>query len=156
MEDHDVADTAAELAVRGEQCRLGAVGRLRLRRLDDGHGEDVRLHRVRRRVDGRDYERFFPHSSETETTLRTEMAPPDPTPAPKDVEALQERLRSLLSEREELRSAGADRAKLEDNRRAIVNAQWDLSARADRTPPPDLPARVASGKPGEPPAILRP
>jgi hypothetical protein len=55
------------------------------------------------------------------------MAPPDPAPAPKDVEALQERLRSLLSEREELRAAGADRAKLEDNRRAIVNAQWDLS-----------------------------
>jgi hypothetical protein len=47
--------------------------------------------------------------------------------APLPVEALRDVLGKLVREREELRSAGADRADLERNRIAIVNAQWDLS-----------------------------
>ncbi len=46
---------------------------------------------------------------------------------PRAVEDLQDSLNGLLREREELRSAGAERADLEQNRLAIVRAQWDLS-----------------------------
>lgn len=54
------------------------------------------------------------------------MTPPvRDTPA--KVEALQERLRSLLREREELRALGAAREELERNRREIVETQWKLS-----------------------------
>ncbi len=42
------------------------------------------------------------------------------------VEALQERLRSLLHEREQLRNAGA-REDLERNRSQIVAVQWAIS-----------------------------
>jgi small-conductance mechanosensitive channel len=55
------------------------------------------------------------------------MAPPDTTPTPEQVEALQERLRGLLREREQLRAGGAQRAALEENRRTIVDTQWALS-----------------------------
>ena len=47
------------------------------------------------------------------------------TPLP--VEALQDVLGGLVREREELRASDADRASLEQNRKAIVEAQWDLS-----------------------------
>jgi hypothetical protein len=43
------------------------------------------------------------------------------------VEALQDVLGGLRREREELRAAGADRGELERNRRAIVDAQWQMS-----------------------------
>jgi hypothetical protein len=46
---------------------------------------------------------------------------------PLRVETLQDRLGGLLREREELRSSGGDRAALERNRQAIVEAQWELS-----------------------------
>lgn len=57
------------------------------------------------------------------------MAPQeeDTPPGTPPVETLQERLRHLLREREQLRTNGADRAELERNRRAIVDAQWELS-----------------------------
>jgi len=53
--------------------------------------------------------------------------PLDPTSASVEVEALQDRLRRLLRERENLRTGDADRGALEHNRRAIVAAQWELS-----------------------------
>jgi hypothetical protein len=40
---------------------------------------------------------------------------------------LEDRLRRLLREREKLRTVEADRRALERNRRAIVDAQWELS-----------------------------
>lgn len=55
------------------------------------------------------------------------MTPREPTSAPGQVEALQDRLRRLLRERENLRTVEADRGALESNRRAIVDAQWELS-----------------------------
>jgi hypothetical protein len=55
------------------------------------------------------------------------MNPPDTTPTPEQVETLQERLRGLLREREQLRAGGAERAELEGNRRTIVDTQWELS-----------------------------
>ncbi len=55
------------------------------------------------------------------------MTPPDTKTGPAQVETLQERLRGLLREREELRTSRADRHALERNRRAIVDAQWELS-----------------------------
>jgi uncharacterized protein YaiL (DUF2058 family) len=55
------------------------------------------------------------------------MTPPDRTLTAAQVETLQERLRGLLREREKLRAAEADRGALERNRRAIVEAQWELS-----------------------------
>jgi hypothetical protein len=48
-------------------------------------------------------------------------------PGTPTVETLQERLRHLLREREQLRGSGAEPSELERNRRAIVEAQWDLS-----------------------------
>ena len=55
------------------------------------------------------------------------MAPPEATTASGQVEVLQDRLRRLLREREDLRTVEADRGALERNRRAIVDAQWELS-----------------------------
>lgn len=43
------------------------------------------------------------------------------------VETLEERLRQLLREREQLHSRGAEADTLERNRLAIVDAQWELS-----------------------------
>lgn len=47
--------------------------------------------------------------------------------APPAVETLQDVLGGLLREREQLRRAGAEATALERNRRAIVDAQWQLS-----------------------------
>jgi len=55
------------------------------------------------------------------------MTPLDQTAAPVEVEVLEDRLRRLLRERENLRTVDADRRALERNRRAIVDAQWELS-----------------------------
>lgn len=55
------------------------------------------------------------------------MTPHEQPSAPVEVEALQDRLRRLLRERESLRTGGADRGALEHNRREIVDAQWELS-----------------------------
>jgi hypothetical protein len=55
------------------------------------------------------------------------MTPAEPTSEAGYVEVLQDRLRRLLRERENLRTVEADRAALERNRRAIVEAQWELS-----------------------------
>lgn len=54
------------------------------------------------------------------------MTPPVRDDAPQ-VETLQERLRSLLREREALRATGAASDDLERNRRDIVETQWKLS-----------------------------
>jgi hypothetical protein len=55
------------------------------------------------------------------------MTPAETTSAAGQVEVLQDRLRRLLRERENLRTVEADRGALERNRRAIVEAQWELS-----------------------------
>jgi hypothetical protein len=55
------------------------------------------------------------------------MTPAETTSAAGQVEVLQDRLRRLLRERENLRTVEADRGALEGNRRAIVEAQWELS-----------------------------
>jgi hypothetical protein len=55
------------------------------------------------------------------------MTPREQTDAAVEVEALEDRLRHLLRERESLRTVDADRGALEHNRRAIVEAQWELS-----------------------------
>jgi hypothetical protein len=55
------------------------------------------------------------------------MTPGETTSATGQVEVLQDRLRRLLRERESLRTVEPDRAALERNRRAIVEAQWELS-----------------------------
>jgi hypothetical protein len=55
------------------------------------------------------------------------MAAREPTSTAGQVEVLQDRLRRLLREREDLRTTEADRGALERNRREIVEAQWDLS-----------------------------
>ena len=62
-------------------------------------------------------------------TDRSRSAPVDTSNGhrPLPVEALQDVLAGLVREREDLRAVGADRADLERNRLAIVNAQWDLS-----------------------------
>jgi hypothetical protein len=57
------------------------------------------------------------------------------------VEALQSVLGDLIREREELRTHGADQAKLERNRQAIAKTQWDLSR-----------ALIARYRPGPQPA----
>jgi hypothetical protein len=57
-----------------------------------------------------------------------------------DVEALQERVAKLASERQDLREAGAADRNLERNRVALAHAQWELShALIERHLPP--PAR---------------
>jgi hypothetical protein len=43
------------------------------------------------------------------------------------VEDLQERIDRLAAERQELRTAGAGRERLERNRLELVRAQWSLS-----------------------------
>jgi hypothetical protein len=43
------------------------------------------------------------------------------------VEVIQETLETLLREREELRSSGADAKVLERNRQAIIRTQWEFS-----------------------------
>lgn len=55
------------------------------------------------------------------------MTPLEQRSASVEVEALQDRLRRLLRERENLRAGDADRGALECNRREIVDAQWELS-----------------------------
>jgi hypothetical protein len=55
-----------------------------------------------------------------------------------DVEALQERIATLVYERQELRGARADRERLEHNRREIADLQQQLSRAliARHTPAP--------------------
>jgi hypothetical protein len=43
------------------------------------------------------------------------------------VEELQFRIERLTAERQDLRTAGAERARLEENRVELVQAQWSLS-----------------------------
>ncbi len=43
------------------------------------------------------------------------------------VEELQLKIDRLTAERQELRTAGAQRARLEENRAELVKAQWSLS-----------------------------
>jgi hypothetical protein len=59
--------------------------------------------------------------------MRTQRTMGDGEQPTLQVETLQDVLRRLLREREELRARGADRATLECNRQAIVKTQWDLS-----------------------------
>ena len=49
----------------------------------------------------------------------TETAPP--------VDEIHESLQALVRERQELRNRGADEASLEQNRKAIVERQWEYS-----------------------------
>jgi hypothetical protein len=46
---------------------------------------------------------------------------------PESVETLQSTLESLVRERQQLRSAGAARSELEQNRAAIIRGQYNLS-----------------------------
>jgi hypothetical protein len=59
-------------------------------------------------------------SDASPTLLRMPRAEPD-------VEALLERIRGLVAERQRLRSSGAPAAELEENRRRLTDAQWQLS-----------------------------
>ena len=43
-----------------------------------------------------------------------------------DSEKLRERIADLVRERQDLRSAGADGSSLEQNRRQLVDRQWEL------------------------------
>jgi hypothetical protein len=43
------------------------------------------------------------------------------------VEELQSRIERLTAERQDLRTAGAERTRLEENRVELVQAQWSLS-----------------------------
>ena len=43
------------------------------------------------------------------------------------VEELQQKIDRLTAERQDLRATGADRERLEQNRSALVEAQWSLS-----------------------------
>jgi hypothetical protein len=44
-----------------------------------------------------------------------------------EIEQLNEEIRTLVRERQDLRTRGADRTDLEDNRRRIVSCQWRLA-----------------------------
>ena len=44
-----------------------------------------------------------------------------------EIEQLNEEIRTLVRERQDLRTHGADRAELEQNRRRIVSCQWRLA-----------------------------
>jgi hypothetical protein len=46
---------------------------------------------------------------------------------PLSVEALQERIGAITTERQELRFRGAGQSELEHNRRCLAEAQWQLS-----------------------------
>jgi hypothetical protein len=43
-----------------------------------------------------------------------------------EIETLRERIGELVRERQELRTSGADRSSLEQNRRQLVDRQWEL------------------------------
>ena len=60
-----------------------------------------------------------------------------------EIEQLNEEIRTLVRERQDLRTRGADRTELEQNRRLIVSRQWRLAHAfsAHYTPhPPDAAA----------------
>jgi hypothetical protein len=59
--------------------------------------------------------------SDARPTLRR-MAAPKP-----DVEAMLDRIGSLVAERQRLRATGASAAELEENRRLLAGAQWELA-----------------------------
>ena len=44
-----------------------------------------------------------------------------------EIEQLSEEIRTLVRERQDLRTRGADQAELEQNRRRIVSCQWRLA-----------------------------
>jgi hypothetical protein len=44
-----------------------------------------------------------------------------------EIEQLNEEIRTLVRERQDLRTRGADRAELERNRQRIVSCQWRLA-----------------------------
>jgi hypothetical protein len=44
-----------------------------------------------------------------------------------EIEQLNEEIRSLVRERQDLRTSGAERAELERNRKQIVSCQWRLA-----------------------------
>jgi hypothetical protein len=44
-----------------------------------------------------------------------------------EIEQLNEEIRTLVRERQDLRTRGADREELEQNRRRIVSCQWRLA-----------------------------
>ena len=44
-----------------------------------------------------------------------------------EIEQLNEEIRTLVRERQDLRTRGADRSELEENRRQIVSCQWRLA-----------------------------
>ena len=55
-----------------------------------------------------------------------------------EIEQLNEEIRTLVRERQDLRTRGAERDELERNRERIVSCQWRLAHafRAHYTPPP--------------------
>jgi len=44
-----------------------------------------------------------------------------------DVDTLLDRIRGLVADRQRLRESGASAAELEENRRRLADAQWELS-----------------------------
>jgi hypothetical protein len=60
-----------------------------------------------------------------------------------EIERLNEEIRVLVRERQELRSRGADREELERNRREIVGRQWSLARKLGEVYAPDSPQAAA-------------
>jgi hypothetical protein len=54
-----------------------------------------------------------------------------------EIERLNEEIRVLVRERQELRTRGADREELERNRRRIVSCQWTLARKFGEVYAPD-------------------
>jgi hypothetical protein len=73
-------------------------------------------------------------SLQTGASLKSEMA---------EVERLNEEIRVLVRERQELRERGAGRDDLERNRRKIVGCQWQLTRALGEAYSPKLAARAA-------------
>lgn len=61
-----------------------------------------------------------------------------------EIEQLNEEIRTLVRERQELRTRGADRDELERNRREIVSRQWRLAHAFGAVYAPDRPEPSAA------------
>jgi hypothetical protein len=77
---------------------------------------------------------MFESADTTDRTIESAVTAPSSEPAtltsgqpPLPVEALQDLLGGLVREREDLRACGAAPGDLEQNRRKIIRAQWQLS-----------------------------
>ncbi len=60
-----------------------------------------------------------------------------------EIERLNEEIRTLVRERQELRTRGAERDELEHNRRRIVSSQWTLARKFGEVYAPESPHRGA-------------